>query len=336
MKKSKIIILEILAVCVAFAILFFIDNPFTKIWYKISGSPRQQTEKYINKGLNVFQKEEKSDFISEYVNDLLEHPGFSESLSDKSPPTAASAKVNNYTFEVRQKASGGQCIDFFKSGKKIRSDCGEDKDLDYLFAIVTNPAPGTDINGDGLPKLIVLQYSGGAHCCSSYKIFSLGKDLKLIDTIFGEHSYFNFKDLDGDGKYEAIGRDWVFAYWAESFAGSPAPEVILRWKNGKYRLACDLMKKPPPLEKDLYENMPYIDREGATYSVVSNVMVELIYTGNGNLALKYCDWFWKNLYKDKPKPKQEILKERNEYLAAFKKQLRQSYYWPELKQMNGW
>ena len=322
---------SVLALAVVAVVIFFIDIPVTKIWYKIVGPPRQQAEKYIDKGSKVVQKEEKSDFISEYVNDLLEHPGFSESSSDKYPTTAKRAEVNNYTFKVRNKSDKKECMDFLKSGKKIRSNCGY---LFETFAIVTNPAPGTDINGDGLPKIIVEEYSGGAHCCFSYKIFSLGKNLKLIDTLFGEHSYFNFKDLDGDGKYEAIGRDWAFAYWAESFVGSPAPEVILRWKNGKYRLAGDLMNKPPPLEKDLYEKMPYIYREGATYSVVSNVMIKLIYTGNGNLALKYCDWFWQNLYKDKPK--QQILKEKNEFLADFKKQLKGSYYWPELKKMNGW
>ncbi|MBN1364560.1 MAG: hypothetical protein JW976_07135 [Syntrophaceae bacterium] len=260
-------------------------------------------------------------------------------------PIKESLRINNYTLKYSRKKDEKECIDFFKSGKKIRSYC-EDYFIYAHLGIVKTPAPGTDINGDGIPEIIIEQYSGGAHCCYSYDIFSLGKKLRLIDSLDGTHSTFDFEDLDGDGKYEAIGTDFVFVYWAGlfGFPDSPAPGIILRWKNGKYRLAGDLMKKPPPLEKDLYKKMPYIDREDRSYSVLTReersylvlttVMVELIYTGNGNLALKYCDWFMKNIYKDKPK--KEIIKKRDEFLADFKKQLKESFYWPELKKMNGW
>ena len=304
-------------------LIFAVIIPF--VWGCNADTPRSAEEKK--------HEEMKNDFISQYVKDLFEGSDDTESSSDKYPTRAESAKVNKYNFKVRNKSDKVVCMYYFKSGKKIRSDC-DSSGFHNAFYIVTTPNPGTDINGDGLPELIVQKYSGGAHCCFAYAIFSLGKNLKLIDTLFGEHSYFNFKDLDGDGKYEAIGRDWVFAYWSGSFADSPAPEVILRWKNGKYRLAVDLMKKTPPLEKDLYDKMPYISREGETYTIVSAVMIKLIYTGNGNLALQYCDWFWKNLYKKTPK--QKLINQKNEFLADFKKQLKGSLYWLELKRMNGW
>lgn len=302
------------------------------IFFVIFG-PRQAEKPKTQEAPPVMTEEMKNDFISQYIKDLFPGVDYNESSVDKYPATAVSAKVNKYTFKVRNKSDKAVCMDYFKSGKKLRSDC-DSSGFRNAFYIVTTPNPGTDINGDGLPELIVQKYSGGAHCCFAYDIFSLGKNLKLIDTLFGRHSYFNFKDLDNDGKYEAIGRDWIFAYWSGSFAGSPAPEVILHWRNGKYRLAGHLMKKTPPLEADLYNKIPYIYSESETYTVVSAVMIKLIYTGNGNLALKYCDWFWQNL--DQKIPKQKLINQKNEFLADFKKQLKGSLYWPELKKINGW
>jgi hypothetical protein len=291
--------------------IFVVIIPF--LWGCSTDTPRPSEEKkHVDNGAKVIPEKVGDNYVSE------------------SPITAESAKVNDYTFKVRKKVDEKVCMDFFNSGKKIRSDCA---DSGGSFAIVTSPAPGTDINGDGLPELIVQYNSGGAHCCYNYTIFSLGNKLERIDALNGEHSYFNFRDLDGDGKYEAIGRDWTFAYWSSSFADSPAPEIILRWKNGKYGLADDLMKKPPPVEKDLYK-MPPSFEESEPYTVVSAIMLKLIYTGNGNLALQYCEWFWQNL--DKETPKQKRLNQKNKFLTNFKNQLGKSNYWVDIEKMNRW
>jgi len=34
---------------------------------------------------------------------------------------------------------------------------------------------GKDVNGDGEPDAVLVSYSGGAHCCWTYHIISLGK-----------------------------------------------------------------------------------------------------------------------------------------------------------------
>jgi hypothetical protein len=262
---------------------------------------------------------------------LFDHPGYSrKTMSEHRIPNASSVTINNYLCEFKESDDGKKkCMTFSRNGRKVRSDCSENGSC----SIIMSPPAGKDINGDGIPNVIIECYSGGLHCCSQYAVFSLGKKLKLLAVLNGDHSHMEFKDIDGDGKYEVIGRDWAFAYWPTSFAGSPAPEVILRWNNGKYRLAENMMKKPPPGEKELQEMASGIE-EGETYRILSAIMLKLIYTGNGNIALQYCDWFWQNL--DKEIPRQNLLKRKKEFLAEFKKQLRKSYYWADLKKMNGW
>jgi len=283
---------------------------------------------------------------------LFDHPGFTtkswkEAFSDSPRPTAQSKDVNTdgkitinkYSIESTGTEDGKKCMTFLRSGKKIRSDCSDTG----FFSTLTFPPPGTDINGDGIPDVIVRYFSGGAHCCSEYAIFSLGKKLKLLDVLNGEHSDFEFKDLDGDGKYEAIGRDWTFAYWGTAFAGSPAPVVILRWKNGKYRVAGELMKRKYDRDEvlktvDDFENdiLP-VSQENKSLHVdttISAAMLELIYTGNGNLAWEFVDRAWP-VSEDKTLAKQ-WMSDKKKFLKEFKAQLRKSYYWSDLKKINGW
>ena len=274
---------------------------------------------------------------------LFDHPGYSgSSLSNEPDLVTSSATIGDYFCESKKSADGKKvCMTFFKSGKEIRSDC---VDSGSHLSIIMSPPAGTDINGDGIPEIIVEHFSGGAHCCFEYGIFSIGKKLELISTLDGQHSSLLFKDLDGDRKYEAIGRDWTFAYWNASMGGSPAPEIILRWKDGRYRLAENLMKKPSPDHNGLLKLAKEF-RDGAVFQDESMqslhweaewwaVMLELIYTGNGDLAWKFCDWFWP--ISDQQSISKKYLADKKRYLAEFKKQLKTSPYWPDLKKINGW
>lgn len=273
---------------------------------------------------------------------LLDHPGFStSSLREPIRPVTDRVTVNNYFCEIKNSADGKKvCMTFFKSGKEIRSDC---TDSDAILSIIMSPPGGKDINGDGVPDLIVEHYSGGAHCCYEYAIFSLGNTLELTSVLEGKHSPLEFKDLDGDGKYEVIGRDWTFAYWNTSFAESPAPQIILRWNDGRYRLTGDLMKKPAnqnellQLAEEFRRDALFVDESMKSLHWEPKwwaVMLELIYTGNGNLAWKFCDWFWP--VSDQQSISKKYMAEKKKFLSEFKKQLKTSPYWLDLKKLNGW
>jgi len=121
--------------------------------------------------------------------------------------------------------------------------------------------PGDDITGDGRPNVVIIEFSGGAHCCLWYHILELGKSPKILATISGLHANPIFEDVDGDGVFEVQVYDWTFAYWRACFFESPAPRVILQWQEGKYRVAPELMWNPAPPPEELKAQAESLKRE---------------------------------------------------------------------------
>ena len=177
------------------------------------------------------------------------------------------------------------------------------------------PAPNTDITGGGFPNLVVAEWSGGAHCCLTYYVFQLGDEFRLMDTIQAEHGDAHFEDLDGDEILEIKMQDWTYAYEFTCYAGSPAPPIILRYTDGKYQVAPELMFTDPPTEeefaalvqkvRDAYSGQP----EGADEAVPPGIwgsdatlwqkMLELTYKGHLELAMKVFEACWHAEWKDK-------------------------------------
>jgi hypothetical protein len=98
---------------------------------------------------------------------------------------------------------------------------------------------GHDINGDGLPDLVVSAWSGGAHCCYSSGVYSVGEDVRILLSVeTGNCGPGEFTDLDGDGTREFVTCDdeWAYAYC--SFADSPLPRVVYSYdaSRGAYVL----------------------------------------------------------------------------------------------------
>ncbi|MDP8259649.1 MAG: VCBS repeat-containing protein [Candidatus Gygaella obscura] len=214
-----------------------------------------------------------------------------------------------------------------------------------------------DITGDGQLNLVIANYSGGAHCCFGFMIFQLGENFKLLDTVnAGDSDLARFEDLDGDGKLEFIGNDWTFAYWNETFFGSPEPRIVLKYRGGKYLLALDLMKKPLPspreeekifkniqsdirkieqsskmqIKKDLPFGEPDVGKDTGYFAWVKGdvilpgsvwgYMLDLIYTGHPSEAWRFLDKVW---------PEGKSGKEK--FIADFKEQLSLSPYWDSIK-----
>jgi hypothetical protein len=206
-------------------------------------------------------------------------------------------------------------------------------------------SPFTDLNGDGVPEVIVSSYSGGAHCCLEYEVYSLGRTAKKIaDDLPGAHSECVFADLDGDGRFEAIGADWTFAYWNAGFAQSPAEIVILRSTKNGYRLAPDLMRTAPPRAAafrahvdECKDEIPEGLAKGESFEVTSTVwknMLPLIYSGHSKLAWKLLDQVWPpgTLCQLDTESKSQMTKK--EFRQLFLTQLNASEYWNGLKQLN--
>jgi hypothetical protein len=190
------------------------------------------------------------------------------------------------------------------------------------------PGIGQDVTGAGLPDLIVCEDSGGAHCCLTFHILELGPNVQPLATIHAQDGG-RFEDVDHDGLPEFVGADWTFAYWHECFADSPAPRIILRYKDGRYVLAADLMCKPAPSAAELADlavRVSAAKNPNARDEPTSDLwreMLELIYTGHEPLAWDFAEAAWPPGLPDQAR-----------FLAEFRKHLAQSPYWPDVRALS--
>jgi hypothetical protein len=92
---------------------------------------------------------------------------------------------------------------------------------------------GTDVTGEGYPDVIIETYTGGAHCCFSTIVYDLGPTLTKVLESPQSNCGGSFEDLDGDGVFEFVTCDDLFAYAYCSFAASPIVQVILQYEPGR-------------------------------------------------------------------------------------------------------
>lgn len=195
-----------------------------------------------------------------------------------------------------------------------------------------------DITGDGVPELVIEFFTGGAHCCMRYWIYSLGDSLTRTAYLESEYRYV-FNDLDGDGTYELEGVDDTFDYWQAPHALSPMPRVILTFAGGRHRLAEDLMRQPPPPPAAIGERAARVRTEIGRAELTSfqpgpwsgvdvppslwGTMLEWIYQGNAPAAFEFFDQAWR-----------DRLRGKAAFKEAFLRQLSTSPHWDDLKAMN--
>lgn len=86
------------------------------------------------------------------------------------------------------------------------------------------------IRPGGLPELVVSTSSGGAHCCTTYLMYTQdGGRLENIGVLDMGNYGVNFSDLNGDGTRELVVYSDTLAYYDWSFAASPALKTVLGW-----------------------------------------------------------------------------------------------------------
>lgn len=214
------------------------------------------------------------------------------------------------------------------------------------ISLIKNTA---DKTGDGIPDVMIQYFSGGAHCCFEMYFINLGETVETVETIEMAHSEGIGIDKNPKGGLLFHTADWNFAYWLTSFATSPAVGVTLEFKNGKLRPNFDLMKAPAPsfavLKKKAQLQIPQLNlkpykgqenidpldysplyKDDASYSdgVFWSEMLDLIYSGNEELAWQFLDMVWP------PQKQGKAL-----FIKDFKKQLLESHYWQMILEDSG-
>lgn len=220
----------------------------------------------------------------------------------------------------------------FKDGQEIHREEG------WRWEVYNSPAAptvGSDITGDGIPDVILIEDTGGSHAPWTFYIFELRDGLPV-------HTFapmVNFKQLDETPALELSVRDDNFEDWKAPAFQSAFPDVAMRYRNGAYELAPDLMRAPPPSPAEFDElvqnsrsgdgwKMTTAPRNGEFawdigYQFLSEV-IDLIYNGHADLVPKFANDAW-----PPAKPgKQEFIQELMEC------RIRMSSYWPAIAALN--
>jgi len=217
--------------------------------------------------------------------------------------------------------------------------------------------PLTDVNGDGAPD-IILTYNYG-NSGNVYHVYSLGATGKELATFSSIRTDIEFMDVDGDGKCEALAREYTFFGWETCNACSPMPLAILKYNGSKMVLATSMMRtQPPTKEKQTALLLRWkkaceqssIDERSIGFSdpptpgmfrlspVVWGDMLELIISGNSSTAFTLLDQFWKqdkyarNL--ESRKGGEEVKTSKETFKRLFLMQLAHSPHLNEIKKMN--
>ncbi len=85
-----------------------------------------------------------------------------------------------------------------------------------------------DVNGDGIPDLVLVGYSGGSHCCWTYYFVLLGPKPAVISKLQNQRDATFLSD-DKTGRFYLAIEDGAFDYFDEvCHACSPLPVACLR------------------------------------------------------------------------------------------------------------
>ncbi len=91
--------------------------------------------------------------------------------------------------------------------------------------------PQIDVTGEGEPDVMLLTRGGGSHCCSGVLVYNLGSPLtRVLDlTSTTTSGTASFDDLDGDGRYEALTREWLTGF----ACSAPSAQAVLSFEPGR-------------------------------------------------------------------------------------------------------
>lgn len=249
-----------------------------------------------------------------------------EVYAEKSPLQCPSSKgdplvrrYSGYSVRLTQlSARGNRCQALLtapggKASKKVATD----------WALSVNEVSGADLNGDGKPDLVVQGYSGGAHCCYTYRIVGLTQGLPLIREIHNQVPVV-FKTGD-DGKVELDTGDGVFDYFLVPHANAVIPQLFLRLEGNKLvdlgpehladydreiekarsELSAEELEK---LKKSNYSEGMLFDQV-LTVQKVMTIVLNYLYSGRQDEAWHSLDQMWPE--SDRERVKKLILERRS-------------------------
>ena len=110
-----------------------------------------------------------------------------------------------------------------------------------------------DLDKNGRDEVVIRTFSGGAHCCTNYVIYTWNSQQFIkTETGYLDGNGGGFEDIDGDGKLEFLTYDNSFLYKFSSYAGSFAPSLIYSFENGTLN---DVTRNHPKILRETLQRM---------------------------------------------------------------------------------
>jgi hypothetical protein len=277
------------------------------------------------------------DLTCDFPRPNLDNPWIDADVQTFAPVgnLAEEQHFQNYTIRIYDEYSVcccGSSLEVLKGGERIYAaralaHLWIGRSVDEQFDDSQSIPAGQDVTGDGISDLVITHSTGGAHCCTFYRVFELGQEFRLLGTIDAGDYYSRIEDLDGDSNWEVIVPDWAYedyGPWPE--AGKPGPYVVLHYTDGGYRLAQELMRKPALTSAELQTLVaPYVQEvtQGHEPSYDGRFwedIVGLIYSGNPKQAEQFLALVWPN----------DPVRQQS-FLHSLLGIMQDSLYWPEIK-----
>jgi len=216
-------------------------------------------------------------------------------------------------------------LNVYNDGKKIYSYSQEGGSIEKIAS--------EDLDGDGYKEDVFLSYSGGAHCCFEVIVVSQNPDIKKpLFFDLRNTEVFELEDKDGDKIPEIVTFDDYGYMMGLCFACSPYVKIVMNYKNGKFYLRSDLIKKiNAPQAGDV--KVVFDEKNGYFYfssdenaSKTLSAVLHYIYAGEHMNAL---DIIKKHVTFDTPATKKL-------FLISLVENLGSSVFWNDIKRANGW
>jgi len=187
------------------------------------------------------------------------------------------------------------------NGKTVYSSRASGAEIDLVT--------GKDVNGDGEPEAVLVTYSGGAHCCWTYHIISLGKKPGLIRE-FENRDTASFEDLRGNGEVEIVIRDGTFDFgFGLDHATSVFPILVVQLRGSEFvDVSRDFWSTYEDEIQEAQENLSdgriqeFLHRESTgdvydlehlrTKSSILLIVLDYLYGGKQDEAKKLLNKWW--------------------------------------------
>jgi len=253
-------------------------------------------------------------------------PTPSSSPSSQPAPAWKLSQEKNYPFYkvqifVKENSSSplgiesGKLVISDSQGKVLYQTIGMLFSIDPLKIFSTPPPQPLDLDHDGAEDLLIQNFSGGAHCCYSYQLFSLSKTLKNIGSIklldCGEQ--LKLQDLNQDGTLEILTCNPSFTYLPKiPYSESPFPPMV--FKIDQERWVNQDAKYPQVFYADIEERKKELAANTDNRSDILQIVLDYLLSGHEAEAWKTFDLL---TLSNKEELRQELLKRIQQYKQTY-------------------